>query len=129
MKTSYADALAAVSRHRGVLGAMVVDADDDIIVDAAVRHGVKASTVAALGASIYRRACQSAGAAGLGGTTFLRMEAEGGHIFAAGRGGVGAAAGTEGNGGGGLVLIALAESSVNVGLVRLEMLKAAAGLA
>jgi predicted regulator of Ras-like GTPase activity (Roadblock/LC7/MglB family) len=42
------------------------------------------------------------------------MEAEDGHIFAAGRGS--------------LVLIAMAESSVNVGLVRLAMLKVAAGL-
>lgn len=115
MTSPYAGALAAVARQRGILGAMVVDAHDDIIIDATVRHGVKAPTVAALGASIYRKARQSAGAAGLGDTTFLRMEAEAGHIFAAGRGGV--------------VLIALAESSVNVGLVRLAMLQAAAGLA
>lgn len=115
MSSPYAGPLATVSRHRGVLGAMVVDAYDDIIVDAAVRHGVKAPTVAALAASIYRKARQSAGAAGLGETTFLRMEAEEGHIFAAGRGA--------------LVIIALAESSVNVGLVRLAMLQAASGLA
>ncbi len=93
---------------------MVVDAQDDIIIDSAVRHGVKASTIAALAASIYRKARQSAVAAGLGDTAFLRMEAEDGHIFAAGRGA--------------LVLVAMAESSVNVGLVRLAMLKAAAGL-
>ena len=115
MSTPYAATLATLSRQRGVVGAMIVDAEDDIIVDAAVRHGVKASTVAALAASLYRKARQSAGAAGLGDTAFLRMEAEDGHIFAAGRGG--------------LVLIAMAESSVNVGLVRLAMLKAAAGLA
>ena len=114
MSTPYAAALSSISRHRGVVGAMVVDAQDDIIIDAAVRHGVKANTVAALAASIYRKARQSAGAAGLGDTAFLRMEAEDGHIFAAGRGA--------------LVLIAMAESSVNVGLVRLAMLKAAAGL-
>jgi predicted regulator of Ras-like GTPase activity (Roadblock/LC7/MglB family) len=115
MSTPYAATLATLSRQRGVVGAMIVDAQDDIIVDAVVRHGVKASTVAALAASIYRKARQSAGAARLGDTAFLRMEAEDGHIFAAGRGG--------------LVLIAMAESSVNVGLVRLAMLKAAAGLA
>lgn len=115
MSSPYGPALAAVSRHRGILGAMVVDAHDDIIIDAAVRHGVKASTVAALAASIYRKARQSAGAAGLGDTTFLRMEADEGHIFAAGRGA--------------LVLIALAESTVNVGLVRLTMLQMAAELA
>jgi predicted regulator of Ras-like GTPase activity (Roadblock/LC7/MglB family) len=110
----YQGALASVARQRGILGAMIVDANDDIIIDAAVRHGVKAPTVAALAASIYRKARQSAGAAGLGDTTFLRMEAEQGHIFAAGRGS--------------LVLIALAESTVNVGLVRLAMLQAVSGL-
>ena len=114
MSTPYAAALSSISRQRGVLGAMVVDAQDDIIIDSAVRHGVKASTIAALAASIYRKARQSAVAAGLGDTAFLRMEAEDGHIFAAGRGA--------------LVLVAMAESSVNVGLVRLAMLKAAAGL-
>ena len=115
MTTPYAALLSSISRQRGVVGAMVVDAQDDIIVDASVRHGVKANTVAALAASIYRKARQSAGAAGLGETAFLRMEAEEGHIFAAGRDA--------------LVLIAMAESSVNVGLVRLAMIKAAAGLA
>jgi predicted regulator of Ras-like GTPase activity (Roadblock/LC7/MglB family) len=114
MSTPYTGALSTIARHRGVLGAMVVDAQDDIIIDSSVRHGVKASTVAALGASIYRKARQSATAAGLGDTAFLRIEGENGHIFAAGRGG--------------LVLIAMAESSVNVGLVRLAMLRAAAGL-
>jgi predicted regulator of Ras-like GTPase activity (Roadblock/LC7/MglB family) len=115
MTTPYAAALAAIARQRGVLGARVVDAHDDIIIDASVRHGVKAPTVAALAASIYRKARQSAGAAGLGATTFLRLEAEDGHVFAAGRGS--------------LVIIALAESSVNVGLMRLAMLQTAEGLA
>lgn len=114
VSSPYVALLAAVSRHRGIVGTMVVDAQDDIIIDATARHGIKASTVAALGASIYRKARQSAGAAGLGDTAFLRMEAEYGHIFAAGRGS--------------LVLIAVAKSSVNVGIVRLEMIRAAAGL-
>lgn len=112
--SDYAPMLMAMRRHRGVLGSMVVDAQDDIIVEAAVRQGVNSSTVAAIGASLYRKARLSARAAGLGDTGFLRLEAEGGHVFAAGRGA--------------LVLIALAESSVNVGLVRMEMLKAAEAL-
>jgi predicted regulator of Ras-like GTPase activity (Roadblock/LC7/MglB family) len=115
MSSPYGAVLAAVSRQRGVVGAMVVVAYDDINIDSSVRHGVKVPTVAALGASIYRKARQSAGAAGLGDTTFLRLEADNGHIFAAGRGA--------------LVVVALTESSVNVGLVRLAMLQAAAGLA
>lgn len=115
MSTAFASLLAPLSRQRGVLACMVVDAQDDIIVDAQARVGVAASTVAALAASLYRKARHSAGAAQLGGVRFLRLEAERGHLFAAGRGG--------------LVLVLLAEPGVNVGLVRVEMLKSAEALA
>jgi predicted regulator of Ras-like GTPase activity (Roadblock/LC7/MglB family) len=94
---------------------MIVDASDDIIVEAVVRHGREASTVAALAASLYRKARLSARAAGLGDTGVLRIEAQRGHIFAAGCGD--------------LVLIALAESTVNMGLMRVEIRRAAEALA
>ena len=110
MSTPYTSALEQLARRRGVAGCMVVDAHDDIVVDAAVREGVQASTVAAIGAALYRRARHAAGAAGLGQVGLLRLEAERGHVFAVGRGD--------------LVLVAVADSGVNVGLVRAEMLKA-----
>ncbi|HEU4565295.1 MAG TPA: roadblock/LC7 domain-containing protein [Gemmatimonadaceae bacterium] len=114
MTAAYGELLGALSRERGVLACMVVDAADDIIIDAVARHGVKSSTVAALGASLYRKARQSSGAARLGEVRFLRLEAERGHVFAAGRGG--------------MVLVLLAEPGVNVGLVRVEMLRSAEAL-
>ncbi len=115
MSAAFATVLAPLSRQRGVIACMVVDAQDDIIVDSVVRVGVRGSTIAALAASLYRTARQSAAAAGLGEVKFLRLEASGGHIFAAGRGD--------------LVLVLAAEPGVNVGLVRVEMLKSAEGMA
>ena len=115
MSTPYTSALEQLARRRGVAGCMVVDAHDDIVVDAAVREGVQASTVAAIGAALYRRARHAAGAAGLGQVGLLRLEAERGHVFAVGRGD--------------LVLVAVADVGVNIGLVRTEMLKAVEVLA
>ena len=115
MTTPYRPMLEVLSRRRGILGCMVVDAHDDIVVEAAVRDGVQASTVAAIGASLYRRARHAAQAAGLGEVGLLRLEGERGHVFAVGRGE--------------LVLVAVADSGVNIGLVRAEMLKAVEVLA
>ena len=113
--TPYANALAPLSRLRGVLGCLVVDGDDGIIIDAVLQYGIAGEAVAALAASLYRKARRSSAAAGLGDVTFLRLEAERGHLFAAGRGE--------------LVLVLIAEERANVGLVRVEMLKAVRGLA
>jgi predicted regulator of Ras-like GTPase activity (Roadblock/LC7/MglB family) len=107
--------LTALTRQRGVMGSMVVGEGDGIIVDSNLQLGVKGNTVAALAASLYRKARLSAEAAGLGAVLFLRLEAERGHIFAAGRGE--------------LVLVTVAGERANVGLIRVEMLKAAEALA
>ena len=115
MSTPYSGALEQLARRRGVAGCMVVDAYDDIVVDASVRDGVQASTVAAIGASLYRRARDAARAAGLGEVGLLRLEGERGHVFAVGRGE--------------LVLVAVADAGVNIGLMRAEMLKAVEVLA
>ena len=115
MSTPYSAALEQLARRRGVLGCMVVDAHDDIVVDASVRDGVQAGTVAAIGASLYRRARHAALAAGLGEVGLLRLEGERGHVFAVGHGE--------------LVIVAVAGPGVNIGLVRAEMLKAVEVLA
>ena len=115
MTAPFAAVLAPLSRQRGVVASMIVDAHDDIIIEAQTRVGVRASTVAALAASLYRRARQAARAAELGAVRFLRLEAERGHLFAAGRAD--------------LVLVLLADPGVNVGLLRVEMLRAVEALA
>ena len=115
MNTPFADMLAALIRQRGVTGSMVVSEADGIIVDSNLSIGLNGPTVAALAASLYRKARLAAQAAGLGGVTFLQLEAEQGRVCAIGRED--------------LVLIAVAETRANVGRIRVEMLRALEGLA
>ena len=109
MKASpFADLLGALIRQRGVTGALVVSEADGIVVDSNVRIGLKAEVLAALSASLYRRARLAAQAAGYGEATFLQLEASQGRLCAVGRND--------------LVLVAVTEPGANVGLVRMEML-------
>ena len=107
--------LSALARHRGVTGSMVVGEGDGLVVDSNLRVGVRGGAVAALAASLYRKVRRSSHAAGFGGVTFLQLEAERGRLCVAGRGR--------------LVLVAVAERDVNVGLLRAEMRAALEGLA
>ncbi|MBI2795585.1 MAG: roadblock/LC7 domain-containing protein [Gemmatimonadetes bacterium] len=109
----FAELLAALIRQRGVTGALVVSEADGIVVDANVSIGLKAEVLAALSASLYRRARLAAAAAGYGEATFLQLEAAQGRICAVGRSD--------------LVLVAVTEPGANVGLVRMEMLKGLQG--
>ena len=97
-------------RNRGVLGAMVVGLDDGVIVDSTLQIGVNGNAFAALTASLYRKARRSASAAGFGATGFLELAAEQGRVCAAG--------GEE------LVLVVVCEARVNVGMLRVELLRA-----
>ena len=71
--------------------------------------------MAALAASLYRKARLSARAAGMGAVSFMQLEAPNGRLCAAGSGD--------------LVLVVVAATDVNVGLVRVDLLRAAAQLA
>jgi predicted regulator of Ras-like GTPase activity (Roadblock/LC7/MglB family) len=106
--------LGALTRQRGVTAALVVSEQDGIVVESNLRIGQTGDKVAALAASLYRKARLSAGAAGMGAVSFMQLEAPGGRICAVGRGE--------------LVIVVVAESGVNVGLVRVELLRAAARL-
>ena len=109
-QSPFADLLAALVRQRGVLGSMVVSESDGIVVDSNLQIGLRGPAVAALAASLYRKARLSAEAAGFGECAFLQLEAERGRVCAVGR--------TD------LVLVAVAEPRANVGLIRVEMLRA-----
>lgn len=114
MSAPFAKITESLIRHRGVLGAMVVGLDDGIIVDSTLQIGVNGNAFAALTASLYRKARRSARAAGFGSTTFFELAAEQGRVVAAG--------GRE------LALVVVCESKVNVGLLRVELLRAAEAL-
>ena len=114
MKSPFEELLSALTRQRGVVGCMVVGESDGIIVDANVQVGIQGSTIAALAAALYRKARLCSQAAGLGGVTFLQLEAERGHVYAAGRAG--------------LVIVAVAESRTHVGPVRTAILQSVEAL-
>ncbi|MDQ6887093.1 MAG: roadblock/LC7 domain-containing protein [Gemmatimonadota bacterium] len=106
----YDAVLLPLSRQRGVLGALVAGERDGLIVASQMQYGVQGEATAALAASLYRKARLSAQAAGLGSVQLLRLEAEAGHICAIGRDD--------------LVVVVLADSRANVGLLRSAMLRA-----
>lgn len=112
--SAFAPLLAAVTRHRGVMACLVVMEEDGIVVDGTAQIGVDMAAFAALSASLYRKAARAVGAAGFGGVSFCELEAERGRVLAAGRNG--------------LVLVAVAETRANLGLLRVELLRAAGGL-
>jgi hypothetical protein len=111
MSTRFTAVLDALTRQRGVRLSMVVDAADGIAIDSNLQFGQDGQRIAALAASLYRKARQSAQAAGLGSTGFMQMEAESGRLCILG--------GDE------LVLVVVAERDANVGLIRMNMRRSA----
>ena len=109
MSGPYGTVLAELNRVRGVDGSMVVDAADGLIVQAALPSGMRGGAVAALAASLYRKACRSAAAAGFGDGEFMQLDAERGRVCAVGHDG--------------LVLVAVADLRAPVGLIRVAMLQ------
>lgn len=110
MSSPFTAMLHRLSRQRGVTAALVVSEQDGIVIDANVQIGQEGDRVAALAASLYRKARLSAQAASMGAVSFLQLEAPNGRLCAVGAGE--------------LVLVVVAASSVNVGLVRVELLRA-----
>lgn len=114
MSDQFANVLAGLNRQRGVLASLLVSERDGIIVDSNVQVGQRGDHVAALAASLYRKARLASRAALLGAATFLQLDAERGRLCAAGRGD--------------LLFVVVAEPAANVGLIRVEMLRAAEAL-
>lgn len=116
--SAFSAPLERMSRIPGVRGSMVVAAEDGLLVEADLMVGVPGPAVAALVASLFRRARRSVSAAELGKAAFLQVEGEGGFLFAAAPPEMGD-----------LLLVVVAERWVNVGMVRLEAARAAGALA
>jgi len=101
-----------VTRVRGVRGALLVAGEDGLVVAETVMKGVRANAVAALSGSLARRVKRTADAAGVGFPQFIHLQATHGVICT-----VPAADGT--------LIVAIADAAVNVGLLRLALLKVA----
>jgi hypothetical protein len=109
--TAFSAILETLIRQRGVRASLIVSEHDGLVVDESLRFGQESERVAALAASMYRKARLSARAARLGAVSFLQLDAEYGRICAAG-------------GRGDLVIVVVADTTANVGLIRIELLKA-----
>lgn len=116
MSSPFTAVLETLTRQRGVRASLIVSESDGLIVDSSLRFDQDGERVAALGASMYRKARLSAKAANLGSVAFLQLDAERGRICAVG-------------GGNDLVLVVVADPGANVGLIRVELLKALESLA
>jgi predicted regulator of Ras-like GTPase activity (Roadblock/LC7/MglB family) len=111
VSTSLRPVLEMLTRQRGVRASLIVSESDGLVIDSSLRFGQDGERVAALAASVYRKARLSAQAARLGAVTFLQLDAERGRICVAG-------------GGNDLVIVTVADPAANVGLIRVELFKA-----
>lgn len=111
MITEFDSVVAQIERYPGVLGAMLVGIDDGLVIAGAGGMGDGWEPAAALASSLFRRTRRAAADAGLGEATFVRLEADRGHVCATARGDI--------------VLVAVANRSINLGRLRLGMLRAA----
>jgi len=105
-----------VTRVRGVRGAMIVSADDGLVVAEQLMEGIQGSAVAALEAGLAGRLRRAMEAAGIGASVFWHLQADQGTLLV-----VPAASG--------MLVVAVAEPDVNIGLVRLELLRAGEAIA
>lgn len=115
MSTPFSPVLDLLTRQKGVRASLAVSAVDGIAIDSNLLIGQDGSRVAALAALLYRKARKASLAAGLGVTGFMWLEAESGRLCMLGDDEV--------------VLVVVAERDANVGLIRVELLRAAESLA
>jgi predicted regulator of Ras-like GTPase activity (Roadblock/LC7/MglB family) len=114
MSDVFSAAVERLSRVPGVRGALVVEKDAAVPVAAEVSEGVNATAVAALAASLFRRSSQASESARFGVLQTLHLEAAGGHVVVVDAGE--------------LVLVAVAERDAQLGLIRLEAMRAGQSL-
>jgi predicted regulator of Ras-like GTPase activity (Roadblock/LC7/MglB family) len=112
----FSRALDLVTRVRGVRGAMLVAGDDGLVIAEQLMEGIKGPALAALTASLGTKLRRAMEAAGTGAGQFWHLQAEQGALLV-----VPAESG--------VLVVAVADPDVNVGLVRLELLRAAAAVA
>jgi predicted regulator of Ras-like GTPase activity (Roadblock/LC7/MglB family) len=113
--TATTEALGALSRLPGVRCALVASERDGLAVESVSHVDVDVDALAAFATSLYRRARQTAGAAGFGDARVVSLEAADGRVVAAARGD--------------LLVIAMAERNTHPGLLRVTLQRTLAALA
>ena len=112
MSSKFQAALDGMTRVRGVRGAMLVAGDDGLVVAESLMEGVRGNALAALAASLAQRFRRASETAGCGRPQFIHLQASMGSLLAA-------------PAPSGMLLVIVADADINVGLARLEILKAA----
>jgi predicted regulator of Ras-like GTPase activity (Roadblock/LC7/MglB family) len=109
--SEYSPYVERLGRIPGVRGAFVVSTRDGLVVDGRFSVGLRGPAVAALAAKLFNRAVRSLEGAGFGRVRFLQLDAADGRLVMAGDED--------------LLLVAVAEPRANLGLTRLETVRAA----
>ncbi len=112
MSMRFRGILDTITRVRGVRGALIVGYQDGLVISDSLMEGVRGNAVAALTSSLTKHVANATSASGAGAPQFLHVQAARGALLAV-------SAGTE------ILVVAIADPSVNVGLVRLELIRAA----
>jgi predicted regulator of Ras-like GTPase activity (Roadblock/LC7/MglB family) len=112
----YEPLLENLTRTRGVRGALVVAAEDGLVVAESLMAGLKGTTLAAMAATLAARAAELAARAGLSRPRFLHLQAEAGALLVA-------PASAD------VIVVAVAGRDVPLGPLRLELLRVAEQLA
>ncbi len=112
MKAHFGAVLDTITRVSGVRGAMIVAREDGLIVADSLMAGVRGNAVAALAASLAKRVGNASVASGAGEPQFLHLQGTDGVLLAV-------PAGAD------MLIVAIADPGVNVGLVRLELIRGA----
>ncbi len=116
MTTRFRLALDSITRVRGVHGALLVAGDDGLIIAEALMEKVNGKAVAALAASLAKRLRRSMEACKAGAPHFMHLQAQDGTLVVV-------------PAPDGVLVVTVGDARMNVGLVRLEMLRAAEALA
>ncbi len=108
--------LERLTREPGVRGALLVDREDGLVVAEALMEDLDGAALAALAASLWTRLARAGQAAGRGDPAYAQLEAELGTMLAVPAGEA-------------MLLVAVAEPDANLGMARLELVRAAAEVA
>ncbi|HSH45298.1 MAG TPA: roadblock/LC7 domain-containing protein [Longimicrobiales bacterium] len=114
MSVSVEAALRRLTRIPGVVGAMVVDSEAGLPVASELAAGTGETALSALAGSLFSRTSDASSASGFGRVRTLQVESREGHVIV--------------SGGGPLLVVALAESAAQVGMIRVEATRVAGEL-
>ena len=108
------DVLDRLSRVAGVRGAMLVDAQAGVPIVAEMAEGMQGPAVAAMAASLVKRAARATASANFGGLRTIQLEGPDGHLVVANHGDI--------------IAVAVTRPDAQLGLVRVEIRNAVEAL-